>query len=99
MVMAGCASGPPTIPYPAFVQVDELTYSFMASLPGVRPNTCGRPVDTRNQRANRPTEAKDWKGTSGGEPGRLMEIFVIAGELMVADIPLVRSTVALIHCL
>jgi len=89
-ILIGCASGPPKIPYPAFVQVDELTDSFMASLPGVRAKHLSGDLQTRrtSDRINLP---KDWKGTSGGEPGRSMEIFVLAGELLVADIELKRG--------
>lgn len=90
MVMAGCASGPPKIPYPAFIQVDELSDSFMASLPGVRAKHLSGDLQTRRT-SDRIDLPKDWKGTSGGEPGRSMEIFVIAGELMVADIVLQRG--------
>ena len=36
VILAGCASKAPELPYPAFIQVDELDDIFMASLPGVR---------------------------------------------------------------
>ena len=85
--VGGCASGPPKIPYPAFIQVDELDDIFMASLPGVRAKQLSGDPQTRRT-SNRIDLPRDWEGTSGGVPGRSMEIFVIAGELMVADIPL-----------
>ena len=87
LILAGCASGPPKIPYPAFIQVDELDDIFMASLPGVRAKQLSGDPQTRRT-SNRIDLPKDWKGTSGGVPGRSMEIFVISGELMVADIAL-----------
>lgn len=88
ILIGACASGgPPKVPYPAFIQVDELDDIFMASLPGVRAKQLSGDPQTRRT-SNRIDLPKDWAGTSGGVPGRSMEIFVIAGELMVADIEL-----------
>lgn len=87
VLLAGCASGPPKLPYPAFIQVDELEDVFMASLPGVRAKQLsGDPLTRRT--SNRVDLPRDWKGTSGGSPGRSLEIFVVDGELSVADIVL-----------
>lgn len=87
MVVAGCASGPPVLPYPAFVQVDELEDVFVASLPGVRAKQlAGDPITRRSsKRVDLPA---DWAGTSGGAPGRSLEIFVLQGSLKIADIEL-----------
>ena len=87
LLLVACESGPPEIPYPAFVQVDELEDVFMASLPGVRAKQLAGDPQTRRT-SNRIDLPADWSGTSGGVPGRSMEIFVISGELMVADIKL-----------
>lgn len=87
LLLGACASVPPKLPYPAFVQVGELDDIFMASLPGVRAKQLSGDPQTRRT-SNRVDLPKDWKGTSGGVPGRSMEIFVIAGELSVADIVL-----------
>jgi len=87
ILLAGCASGPPKLPYPAFIQVDELEDIFMASLPGVRAKQLSGDPQTRRT-SNRIDLPKDWKGTSGGVPGRSLEIYVIAGELSVADVVL-----------
>jgi Domain of unknown function (DUF4437) len=86
-LLVSCASGPPKLPYPAFVQVDELEDIFMASLPGVRAKQLSGDPQTRRS-SNRVDLPQDWKGTSGGSPGRSLEIFVIDGELGVADISL-----------
>jgi hypothetical protein len=59
----------------------------MASLPGVRAKQLAGDPQTRRT-SNRIEIPRDWKGTSGGAPGRSMEIFVIGGELMLADISL-----------
>jgi len=67
--------------------VDELEDIFMASLPGVRAKQLSGDPQTRRT-SNRIDLPNDWSGTSGGVPGRSTEIFVISGELMVADIDL-----------
>jgi hypothetical protein len=88
--LGGCVSGPPRLPYPAFIQVDELEDVFMASLPGVTAKQLSGDPQTRRT-SNRIELPKDWRGTSGGAPGRSIEIYVIAGELAVADIVLERG--------
>ena len=87
MFLAACASGPPEVPYPAFVQVDDIEDIFMASLPGVRAKQLAGDPQTRRT-SNRIDLPADWQGTSGGVPGRSMEIFVLEGILMIADIKL-----------
>ncbi len=88
--LTACTSGPPKLPYPAFVQANELDDIFMASLPGVRAKQlAGDPQSRRT--SNRIDLPKDWSGTSGGVPGRSMEIIVIEGELKLADIALKRG--------
>jgi len=85
--LSGCASGPPKLPYPAFVQVDELGDVFLASLPGVRAKQLAGDPQTRRT-SNRVDLPPDWQGTSGGAPGRSIEIFVLDGTLALADIEL-----------
>jgi len=87
MLVAACASGPPKLPYPAFVQVDDLEDMFMATLPGVRGKQLAGDPQTRRT-SNRIDLPPAWKGTSGGMPGRSMEIFVVEGSLTIADIEL-----------
>jgi glyoxylate utilization-related uncharacterized protein len=89
--MAGCKAGPPVVPYPAFVSVDELPDMFIAGLPGVRAKPLvGATGDTAGggYRIDLPST---WQGTSGASPGKSLEIFVISGELSVADIKLKRG--------
>jgi hypothetical protein len=86
-LLAACASGPPKLPYPAFVQVDELEDMFMASLPGIRAKQLAGDPQTRRT-SNRIDLPPDWNGTSGGAPGRSTEIFVLEGALTIADIEL-----------
>jgi hypothetical protein len=87
VLLGACAAKPPKIPYPAFIQVDEMEDIFMASLPGVRAKQLSGDPQTRRT-SNRIDLPADWNGTSGGVPGRSMEIFLISGEMMVADIEL-----------
>ena len=87
LTLAACASGPPELPYPAFMQVDELSDIFMASLPGIRAKQLAGDPQTRRT-SNRIDLPSDWSGTSGGSPGRSLEIFVLAGKLRIADIEL-----------
>ncbi len=87
LTASGCASGPPQLPYPAFVQVDDLSDVFVASLPGVRAKQlAGDPMTRRSsKRIDLPA---DWSGTSGAAPGRSLELFVLQGELRIADLEL-----------
>lgn len=90
VLLSACASGPPQLPYPAFVQVDELEDIFMASLPGIRAKQLAGDPQTRRT-SNRINLPPDWAGTTGGTPGRSLEIFVIAGVMKIADIDLGRG--------
>lgn len=87
LLLAACASKPPEPPYPAFLEVDELDDVFLASLPGVRAKPLAGDPQTRRS-GNRIDLPPAWSGTSGGEPGRSMEIFVLEGDLSLADIEL-----------
>lgn len=85
---AGCASSTSNLPYPAFVQTDELSDVFMATLPGVRAKRYSENVAERTGRYRIDLPA-DWTGTSGGVAQAALEIFVIAGELTVGDMKLI----------
>lgn len=87
LMLSACASGPPKLPYPAFVQVDELSDIFMASLPGIRAKQLAGDPQTRRT-SNRIDLPPEWSGTSGGSPGRSLELFVISGKMTIADIEL-----------
>lgn len=87
LILAACSSAPPKLPYPAYVEVDLLTDIFMATLPGVRAKQLAGDPKTRRT-SNRIDLPRNWVGTSGGEPGRSLELFVLQGELTVADIVL-----------
>ena len=90
VLLAACTSGPPKVPYPAFVQVDDLGDTFMASLPGIRAKQLAGDPQTRRT-SNRIDLPPDWNGTSGGAPGRSTEIFVLEGALTIAEIELPKG--------
>ena len=87
VLAAGCASGPPKVPYPAFIQSDQLEDVFLASLPGVRAKQFSGDAQTRRS-SNRVDLPPDWKGTTGASPGKTLEIFVLAGTVEVGDLTL-----------
>ena len=84
---AGCASGPTPPSYPAFINADELTDIFMASLPGIRAKQFAGNFHSRSA-SNRVDLPADWQGTTGGSPGKVLEIYVLEGELWLSDISL-----------
>ena len=87
LLLAACASKPAEPPYPAFLKVGELDDVFLASLPGVRAKPLAGDPQTRRA-GNRIDLPSAWRGTSGGEAGRSIEIFVLEGDLSLADIEL-----------
>lgn len=86
-VSVGCASGPDAPAYPAFVISEELPDLFLASLPGVRAKEYAGDMRSRTV-SNRIELPSGWSGTSGGSPGKALEIFVLSGQLSLADVEL-----------
>ena len=95
LALGGCAASAPKLPYPAFVQTDELEDVFLAGLPGTRAKQLAGDAQMRTT-SNRVDLPPSWKGTSGGSPGKSLEIFVISGSLTIADIDLVPGGYAYI---
>ena len=90
-LLAACKTTGPNVPYPAYVSVDGLPDMFIAGLPGVRAKPLvGATSDATggSYRIDLPTT---WQGTSGASPDKSLEIFVIEGELSVADVKLRRG--------
>ncbi len=87
LIIAACASGPPKLPYLAFVQADELEDNFLATMPGVRAKQFAGDPKTRRT-SNRINLPPGWQGTTGGAPGKSLELFVLIGDLEIADIRL-----------
>jgi hypothetical protein len=89
--MTACAPSQPDVPYPAYIRVDEIPDVFIAGLPGVRAKgLVGANSDSAGggYRIDLPSS---WQGTSGASPDKTLEIFVIEGELSVADVALKRG--------
>ena len=85
VAVAGCASNsPPKLPYPAFIQAGELPDTFLAAMPGVRAKPLAGDFRTRTS-SNLISLPPDWKGTTGGSPGKSVELFVVAGELKLSE--------------
>jgi quercetin dioxygenase-like cupin family protein len=87
LALGACSSGSPTLPYPAFIVVDELPNAFMANLPGVRAKRLAGDPETR-QFSSRIVIPPDWQFTTGASPGQSVEIFVLAGRLTVGEFEL-----------
>lgn len=84
--LAACASDSPELPYPAFIQADELPDIFVAGLPGIRAKQFAGSAETRRS-SNRLLLPANWKGaTSGGSPGKSVEMFVLAGEISLGSV-------------
>lgn len=80
LLIGGCASSAPTVPYPAFVQADDLPDVFIAALPGIRAKQfAGDPSSRRT--SNRLQLPADWTGSTGASPGKSVELFVVSGEV------------------
>lgn len=95
VLAAGCVSGPPDVPYPAFIIVDELPDVFIAGLPGVRAKQLTGDSRTRQSGARVQIPA-DWEFSSGAAPGLSVEIFVLAGEMHLGEYSLTEGGYAYI---
>lgn len=87
LLAAGCANTPRNVPYPAFVQVDELEGTFHAGLPGTRAKGMSGDLHTGRFSALL-LLPQQWRWTTGAAPGKSVEIFVLAGEVMLGDLAL-----------
>jgi len=87
LILAGCAAGPAQLPYPAFIDVNELPDVFIAGMPGIRAKSLAGDPQTRRT-SNRIVLPADWQFTTGASPGMSVEIFVLAGEIRLSDLAL-----------
>lgn len=83
-LLGGCASSPPELPYPAFLQIDELPDVFIAGLPGIRAKQFSGNPQTRTS-GNRLALPPQWQFSTGASPGKTIELFVLAGEMTLGD--------------
>lgn len=87
LTLGACASGPQDVPYPAFMQVDELEYAFLAEMPGIRATRLSG--DLRSGRFSAVLYLPEsWRWNTGAAPGKSVEIYVIQGQIMLADLSL-----------
>ena len=88
LTLVSCASiNAPKLPYPAFIQVEDLPDMYIAALPGVTAKPLAGDTRTRTS-SNLVTLPADWKGTTGGAPGKSVELFVISGKLTLSEFEL-----------
>jgi len=93
--LTACASSAPTVPYPAFVQADELPDVYLAGMPGVRAKQfAGDPRSRRT--SNRLLLPTGWKGSTGASPGKSVELFVVAGEITLGTMTMKAGSYAYI---
>ena len=87
LICGGCATGARNVPYPAFVQADELEYVYLAEMPGIMAKRFSG--DLRSGRFSALLYLpENWRWNTGASPGKSVEIYVIAGEIMLADLTL-----------
>ena len=85
--LSGCGLVPTKVPYPAFIQSEELEDVFLVGLPGVRAKQFVG--DARSLRSsNRLLIPADWDFSTGAVPDRSVEIFVLAGQIELGDLTL-----------
>ncbi len=88
-ILASCAAtaSKPVLPYPAFANAEELPDMFMAALPGIRGKQFVSDIRTRAS-SNRIDIPADWRGTTGGNAGKALEIFVLEGRIRLSEFEL-----------
>ncbi len=87
LVLGGCASSEPSVPYPAFIQTAELPDIFMAGMPGIRAKRLAGDPETRRS-SNLVSLPADWSFTTGGLPDKSIELYVLRGEVQLGDLKL-----------
>ena len=87
LLLGGCQASGPQLPYPAFIQADDLPDVFLAALPGARAKQfAGNPQSRRS--SNRVVLPPDWSGTSGASPGKSLELYILRGQMRAGDMTL-----------
>jgi len=87
VLLCGCGSNAPTVPYPAFIDVNALDNVFLAGLPGARAaQLAGDPRSRRT--SNRVLLPEKWKFTTGASPTQSIELFVLAGQIRLGEFDL-----------
>jgi hypothetical protein len=87
LAFVACASGPRETPYPSFVQSATLPESFLAGLPGVRAIVLAGNPDTRRASIHL-SLPPGWNFSTGAEPGKSVEMYVLAGDVHIGEFTL-----------
>ncbi len=90
VVLGGCASSSPDVPYPAFVQADELPDVFLAGFPGIRAKQFAGNPQTRRT-SNRLQLPANWSGSTGGDPSKSLELYVLGGSVQLGEFELTEG--------
>lgn len=86
-LLSSCASKPPQIPYPAFIHLEDIPESFLATLPGTRSKIFNADVHSRRSSMVLQLPPNFNFGT-GGEPDKSLEIYVLEGEITLGEFTL-----------
>lgn len=84
---AGCASSTRNVPYPAFIQTEELDGGFHAGLPGTRARGLSGDLRTGSFGAVL-LLPEQWRWNTGAAPGKSVEVYVLMGEITLGDLSL-----------
>lgn len=87
LLLGACAGGARDVPYPALIQADQLDYVFLAELPGIRAKRLSGDIRTGRFSALLYLP-ESWRWNTGAAPGKSVEIYVLAGEITLADLTL-----------
>lgn len=87
MSVVACAAKPPQVAYPAFVQAQSLSDSFLAGLPGTRAKILS--ADARTQQSSMLLQLPaDWDFGTGAVPGKTIEIYLLEGDVSLGEFTL-----------
>lgn len=87
LFVAACAASLPTVPYPVYVQTNELPDTFQASLPGTRAKILV--ADASSRRSSMILQLPpDYSFSTGGIPDKTLEIYVLEGEVTLGEFEL-----------
>lgn len=93
--LTACAGGPPPLPYPAFIDSNELPDAFIAALPGVRAKPLTANPDSRRSSLRVDLPA-DWVFTTGAMPSHSIELYVLQGSIQLGEFALTAGGYAYI---
>jgi hypothetical protein len=93
MAVGACATAPPPLDYPAFVQSGDIEEGFTAALPGTRARQLFSQPET-GRLTLLLALPQDWNWNTGAPPGKAVELYVLQGEIILGDITLLPGNYA-----